>query len=124
MGLASGLVTPRPRELRRLLRVVSLRARRFPDGLGQDYYERAERLSVFLRKERSDRGKSRLPSKVNAIIETAIKKFYLPAEQPDVAAVIEERDLALSGFVSPRGVGSSIRRRFYRSIWRTSIITS
>jgi hypothetical protein len=29
-------------------------------------YERAERLLVFLRKERSDRGKSRLPSKVNA----------------------------------------------------------
>ena len=43
-------------------------------------YERAERLSVFLRKERSDRGKSRLPSKVNAIIETAIKKIYLAAE--------------------------------------------
>jgi Catalase len=32
------------------------------------------------RKERSDRGKSRLPSKVNAIIETAIKKIYLAAE--------------------------------------------
>ncbi len=31
-------------------------------------------------------GKSRLPSKVNAIIETAIKKIYLT----DVAAVIEE----------------------------------
>ena len=45
------------------------------------------------RKERSDRGKSRLPSKVNAIIETAIKKIYLTAEQPDVAAVIEEVQL-------------------------------
>ena len=53
-------------------------------------YERTERLSVFLRKERSDRGKSRLPNKVNAIIETAIKKIYLTEEQPDVAAVIEE----------------------------------
>jgi hypothetical protein len=31
-------------------------------------YERTERLSIFLRKERSDRGKSRLPDKVNAII--------------------------------------------------------
>jgi len=49
----------------------------------------AERLSVFLPKERLDRGKSRLPSKVNAIIETAIKKIYLTAEQPDVAAVIK-----------------------------------
>jgi putative transposase len=56
-------------------------------------YERTERLSVFLRKERSDRGKSRLPNKVNAIIESAIKKIYLKAEQPDVAAVIEEVQL-------------------------------
>ena len=53
-------------------------------------YERAERLSVFLRKQRSDRGKSRRPSKVNDIIETAIKKIYRTAEQLDVAAVIEE----------------------------------
>jgi hypothetical protein len=30
---------------------------------------------------------------VNAIIETAIKKIYLTAEQPDVAAVIEEVQL-------------------------------
>ena len=56
-----------------------LRALRAPFGL--------------LRKERSDRGKSRLPSKVNAIIETAIKKIYLTAEQPGVAAVIEEVQL-------------------------------
>ena len=34
-------------------------------------------------------GKSRLPSKVNAIIETAIKKIYLT----DVAAAIEEVQL-------------------------------
>jgi hypothetical protein len=34
-------------------------------------------------------GKSRLPSKVNATIETAIKKIYLT----DVAAVIEEVQL-------------------------------
>lgn len=31
-------------------------------------YERSERISVLLRKERSDRGKSRLSNKVNAII--------------------------------------------------------
>ena len=30
---------------------------------------------------------------MNAIIETAIKKIYLTAEQPDVAAVIEEVQL-------------------------------
>ena len=53
-------------------------------------YERSERISVFLRKDRSDRGKSRLSRKVNAIIEAAIKKIYLKAERPDVAAVVEE----------------------------------
>jgi len=53
-------------------------------------YERSERVSVFLRKGRSDRGKNRLSNKVNAIIENAIKKIYLKAEQPDVAAVVEE----------------------------------
>ena len=40
--------------------------------------------------QRSDRGKSRLSKKVNAIIEAAIKKIYLKAERPDVAAVVEE----------------------------------
>jgi len=49
-------------------------------------YERSERVSVFLRKGRTDRGKNRLSNKVNAIIENAIKKIYLKAEQPDVAA--------------------------------------
>jgi hypothetical protein len=34
VGLASDLLTPQSQELRRLLRVVSLRAQRFPDGLG------------------------------------------------------------------------------------------
>ena len=56
-------------------------------------YKRTERLSVFLRKERSDRGKSRLSNKLNAIIDAAINKIYLKAEQPDVAAVIEEVQL-------------------------------
>lgn len=55
-----------------------------------DDYARSGRLSVFLRKERSDRGRSRLPDKVNALIDAAINKMYLKAEQPDVAAVIEE----------------------------------
>ncbi len=56
-------------------------------------YERSERISVFLRKGRSDRGKTRLSNKINAIIETAIKKIYLKAERPDVAAVVEEVQL-------------------------------
>ena len=74
-------------------------------------YERAERLSVFLRKERSDRGKSRLPSKVNAIIETAIKKIYLTAEQPDVAAVIEEVQLQCFKAKTKKPHAATVRRR-------------
>jgi len=56
-------------------------------------YKNSERLSVLLRKERSDRGKSRLPAKVNRIIDAAIKKIYLTAESPHITAVIEEVDL-------------------------------
>src|SRR5258707_4060502 len=54
-------------------------------------YGRSERLSVFLRKERSDRGARRLSNKVEKIIDATIKKIYLTAERPDVAAVVEER---------------------------------
>jgi len=56
-------------------------------------YGRSERLSVFLRKERSDRGARRLSNKVEKIIDAAIKKIYLTAERPDVAAVVEEANL-------------------------------
>lgn len=56
-------------------------------------YKSSERLSVLLRKGRSDRGKSRLSSRVNGIIDAAIKKVYLKAESPHMAAVIEEVDL-------------------------------
>jgi transposase-like protein len=56
-------------------------------------YKSSERLSVLLRQGRSDRGKSRLPSKVDRIIEAAIEKIYLTAESPQMAAVIEEVEL-------------------------------
>jgi putative transposase len=74
-------------------------------------YERAECLSVFLRKERSDRGKSRLPNKVNAIIETAIQKIYLTAEQPDVAAGIEEVELQCFKAKIKNPHAATVRRR-------------
>jgi putative transposase len=45
-------------------------------------YNCSGRLSALLRKNRADRGKSRLSSKVDTIIEDAIKKIYLTAEQP------------------------------------------
>jgi putative transposase len=53
-------------------------------------YKRCERLSVFLRKRRSDRGISRLSSNVEKIIDTAIKSVYLTAEKPTMTAVTEE----------------------------------
>jgi putative transposase len=56
-------------------------------------YKGSERLSVLLRKERSDRGKSRLTNKLDQIINAAIKKFYLTEESPDMMAVIEEVEL-------------------------------
>jgi putative transposase len=40
-------------------------------------YKHSERLLVFLRKKRSDRGTSRLSSEANKIVDTAIKKIYL-----------------------------------------------
>jgi putative transposase len=53
-------------------------------------YNCSGRLSALLRKNRADRGKSRLSNKVDTIIEDAIKKIYLTAEQPHISAVIEE----------------------------------
>jgi putative transposase len=53
-------------------------------------YKRCERLSVFLRKRRSDRGTGRLSSNVETIIDTAIKSVYLTAEKPTMMAVTEE----------------------------------
>ena len=56
-------------------------------------YNCSGRLSELLRKNRADRGKSRLSSNVDTIIEDAIKKIYLTAEQPHISAVIEEVNL-------------------------------
>jgi putative transposase len=76
-----------------------------------DAYNRAERLSVLLRKGRSDRGRSRLSSNVNTIIEAAIKKIYLTAEQPPVTAVIEEVDLQCFKAKLKRPGANTVRRR-------------
>jgi putative transposase len=55
-----------------------------------DDYKRSGRLSILLRKKRSNRGTSRLSNKVEKIIDTAIKSVYLTAEKPTMAAVNEE----------------------------------
>jgi putative transposase len=56
-------------------------------------YKSSERLSILLRKGRSDRGKSRLSNRVERIIDAAIHKIYLAAECPHMTAVIEEVNL-------------------------------
>ena len=71
-------------------------------------YNCSGRLSELLRKNRADRGKSRLSSKVDTIIEDAIKKAVeMNGRRPTpifaTNFVSEERDLALRGFVSPLG---------------------
>jgi putative transposase len=76
-----------------------------------DAYHGSERLSVFLRKGRSDRGKSRLSNQVNAIIETAIEKIYLTAEQPHMSAVIEEVELKCFQAKLKKPDASTVRRR-------------
>ena len=58
-----------------------------------DAHEHSKRVSVLLRKGRSDKGGSRLSKEVDAIIEAAIKEVYLVAEQPPITAVIEEVEL-------------------------------
>jgi putative transposase len=64
-------------------------------------YNCSGRLSELLRKNRADRGKSRLSSKVDTIIEDAIKKIYLTAEQPHISAVIEEVNLQGQSYFLP-----------------------
>ena len=72
-------------------------------------YKYSERLSVFLRKERSDRGTSRLSSKIDKIIDTAINKIYLKTEKPEVSAVIEEVYLqCFKGKIEKRPAGNTI----------------
>ena len=87
-------MTPAERTLEKVQKVAAV-VRKHPATVYRwiEAYERSERISAFLRKGRSDRGKSRLSKKVDAIIETAIKKIYLTAERPAAAAVIEEVQL-------------------------------
>ena len=77
-------------------------------------YGRSERLSVFLRKERSDRGTTRLATTVEKIIDAAIKKIYLKAERPDVAAVIEEVNLqCFKSKITSKPAPNTIRARVF-----------
>src|SRR5579864_7484512 len=68
-------------------------------------------LSELLRKNRADRGKSRLSSKVDTIIEDAIKKIYLTAERPHISAVIEEVNLQCFKAGLKKPAANTVRRR-------------
>lgn len=76
-----------------------------------DEYERTRRLSVFLRKERSDQGTKRLSPELEQIIEQAIKDKYLTEERPDVAAVIEEVELRCFEKKIKKPHPNTVRRR-------------
>jgi putative transposase len=74
-------------------------------------HKNAQRVSVLLRKGRSDRGGSRVSKEVDAIIQAAIKEIYLVAEQPQITAVIEEVNLQCFKAKLTRPGASTIRRR-------------
>src|SRR5271168_4849227 len=78
---------------------------------GFESYNCSGRLSELLRKNRADRGKSRLSSKVDTIIEDAIKKIYLTAEQPHISAVIEEVNLQCFKAGLKKPAANTVRRR-------------
>jgi hypothetical protein len=66
----------------------------------------------------SDRGARRLSNKVEKIIDAAIKKIYLTAERPDVAAVVEEVNLqpALLPDGTDPDVGQQTNTDLHRSL--------
>jgi putative transposase len=74
-------------------------------------HENSQRVSMLLRKGRSDRGGSRVSKEIDEIIQAAIKKIYLVAEQPQITAVIEEVNLQCFKAKLRRPGASTIRRR-------------
>ncbi|MDO9071638.1 MAG: DDE-type integrase/transposase/recombinase [Rubrivivax sp.] len=56
-------------------------------------YDKSKRISVFIRKQRSDKGGSRLPKKVQAIVDRVIGEFYLKEERPTPSATLEQIEL-------------------------------
>ena len=65
----------------------------------------------YCARNRADSGKSRLSSKVDTIIEDAIKKIYLTAEQPHISAVIEEVNLQCFKAGLKKPAAYTVRRR-------------
>jgi putative transposase len=76
-----------------------------------DAFRRSGRVSALLRKGRSDRGRSRLSSRIDTIIEDAIKRIYLTPEQPPETAVIEEVNLQCFNAKLKAPSANTVRRR-------------
>jgi len=74
-------------------------------------HENYQRVSVLLRKGRSDRGGGRVSKEVDKIIQAAIKRIYLVEEQPQITAVIEEVNLQCFKAKLKRPGANTIRRR-------------
>lgn len=86
-----------------------------------DKYSKTKRISVFLAKERSDRGSTRLSAKVEAVIEQAIQDKYLTSEKPDPHAVIEEVNLQCFQQGLKRPHSNTILNRIGRLPERTKV---
>jgi putative transposase len=84
-------------------------------------YAKTQRLSVLLRKRRSDAGKKRLPVPQEEIIEEAIRTKYLTAEKPDVESVVEEVALLCSLRQVKTPHANTIRKRVNEISGRTKM---
>ena len=81
-------MAPAERTLEKVQKVAAV-VRKHPATVYRwiEAYERSRRISAFLRKGRSDRGKSRLSKKVDAIIDTSITPADVrPGGSEEVAA--------------------------------------
>lgn len=56
-------------------------------------YDKLKRVSVFIRKRRSDKGNSRLPKKVQDIVDRIVRDFYLKEERPTPSQTLEQIEL-------------------------------
>lgn len=66
-------------------------------------WERTQRVSTFVRKERADKGRTRLAPEVVSVANELIKQHYARGEQPSVASTVEqiETECLLKGLRAP-----------------------
>lgn len=84
-------------------------------------YAKTQRISVLLRKKRSDTGVKRLSQAQEEVIQEAIVTRYLTAEKCDADAVIEEVGLLCSQRKLKKPHGNTIRNRINEVSERTKM---